>query len=295
MSDPGFQAPNPFESSSSPQNAPQHPSSQSPFTGGSWGRTALLIVVAVVTVGAGLNTIMGEKHEASSTEVYYSSAPESSADGYSSDDYTIEASDTAGFSTYHDHVFGYALDYPSDWTVDPAFDGTMFLSPYEDAADYLTENVIVATEDVSYVPGLTLEEYMEAALPYLVEDPSYTYQYEGYQPLGDYDGMYVVGSYDMGYGDTAGVLTLFTISSDMVYLFNYTFESPEKDMYVPIVDHMIESFDLVGSSAGMTAERDQDSVYIPEEDYGFISVLNLGSDRNQPALGEGVARLTQAL
>lgn len=209
-------------------------------------------------------------------EIYYGS---SETDFYNSTsstgDYDTFASDVVGFNTFVDYYYAYQIDYPEDWYLEPAYDYTSFVSPSDGVQDTLYENFNIGVEDVSYWLSLTLEDYADASISQMAYDIAYTYQAMGYQSLGGYDGMYILGTYEIE-GIIAGVATFFTLSGGNAYVVTYMYELPEKSNYREIMTHVLVSFELISNESARSKKEVAEHAE-SDENLGFVSLLHLGA------------------
>lgn len=191
---------------------------------------------------------------------------------YDPSDYSTAPSDVDGFMTFSDYYWGFELDYPEDWAIEPSMFGTFFTSPYENSKDTLLENASIAIEDLSQYPGITLQDYAIASLNYLDGDSAYSFVEQGESSFGEYEGWFLLGTYNAG-EEEAGVRSLFTLRENRAYIFTYMYELPEKAQYQSLVESMIESFGLIPGKAEVEGGDIQENSN--QGDYGFTSLFHL--------------------
>lgn len=191
---------------------------------------------------------------------------------YDPSDYSTAPSTIDGFMTFSDYYWGFELDYPEDWTFEPAMSGTFFSSPYENDEDTLIENASIAVENLSQYPEITLQDYAVASLNYLNGDPAYSFVDQGESSFGQYEGWTLFGKYRLG-SQEAGVRSVFTIQGNAAYIFTYMYEIPEKEQYQSLIRSMMDRFILI------PGEVESEEKNIPENSnqgaYGFTSLFHL--------------------
>ena len=275
------------QSSSEVPNAsysgPSYSNGNNSGVGNSWKRNALIGAFVFAFLGGAINYFVSPSSESdvdyySSSDEYYDYYEAYDSYSFTSDDYSLDYSEAYGYLTFVDYQYGFKLDFPEDWDLFPAYDVTLFSSQYEDYEDYLLENVAIAVEDVSYYEQITLQDYADASLGYLVNDPEYSYIGQGEATLGAYEGMYINGVYEFSDGSIVGYVTFFTIQEGAAYVLGYMYEYPEKALYFDLIDHMVDSFELVEPiEANVSADDFSDFSMIPAEEFGFTSLLHLGN------------------
>lgn len=263
---------------------PTSSTTPSPFhgEGGSWKRSVLFGVVGVVVVGGAVSALTRTSSGESPLSLSEGVAPSYgfSDDLYGASETTVEdfevvASAQAGYSTFMDYYYGYSIDFPEGWSLDPSYDFTSFSSDYESYDDYLIENFNIGIEDLSAYPSMTLEEYGVSAKANLAEDPYYTYVSEGSQAMGLYEGLYFEGLYEIGSGEQAGVKSYVTVQNAQAYVLTYMYELPEKEQYASIMAEVLASFELFDVDGVWEESEDAAESEQAGEDFGFASLLHL--------------------
>jgi len=189
---------------------------------------------------------------------------------YDFSDYSTVSSTVDGWMIFSDYYWGFTLDYPEDWVIEPSMSGTFFTSPYENSKDVLLENASIAIEDLSSYPDITLQEYAVGSLNYLNGDSAYSFVEQGESFFGEYAGWFLLGTYNVNEKE-AGVRSLFILRENRAYIFTYMYELPEKESYQLLMESMVESFVLIPGRA--QEEKVQDK-FTPG-DYGFTSLFHL--------------------
>ncbi|MBT5015860.1 hypothetical protein HOM98_00065 [Candidatus Peregrinibacteria bacterium] len=163
------------------------------------------------------------------------------------DSYLLEESGTTGFSHFSDLEYFFETDYPTAWEVDvdDSIVAATFLSPYEDALDYFSENVNITTEDVSWYGDLTLDEYRDSSLGQIeLALPGYEVVDTGDTYLGSDEAQYILGKYAMGDFDTRILSTFALDDYGTAYVVTYTYEADKVDLYQTEIDHMLRTFEI---------------------------------------------------
>jgi eukaryotic-like serine/threonine-protein kinase len=150
------------------------------------------------------------------------------------------------FIKYENIQEGFAMIYPSTWTLTEGAEGTaaMFLSPKENDLDYFKENVNIIIQDLKEKP-MMLEEYskiaihqvkvvfeqnvevLESAPTYFAGQPAHKFVYIGKGPEAELK-----------------LLHIWTIKNRKAYQLTYTALSSKFDQYFGKVNRMIKSFKI---------------------------------------------------
>lgn len=190
---------------------------------------------------------------------------------YDSSDYATASAETHGFITFSDYYWGFELNYPENWTLEPSMSGTFFTSPYENTEDVLLENASLAVENLFQHSDITLHDYAIASLNYLNRDPAYSFVEQGEVAFGGYEGWYLLGIYDVN-GQKAGVRSLFTLQKNRAYIFTYMYEMPGESYERALIESMIGSFVLIPGEADM--EENDVNENVNQGAYGFTSLFH---------------------
>lgn len=174
----------------------------------------------------------------------------------------------AGFQTYQNSTFGFKMKYPANWNVaefdydpsDPITDIVTFTSPFENRADKFVEHLIVSSETI-LDPSMTAEKYANETINYYQD----YYQTDVKLMVKNTTNVNISGknypvftliySEDV-YDDENNRL----INMEKGYLVDgraYVFHYPRNNQvtypeYLPIINQMIDSFELINSSSVRT-------------------------------------------
>ncbi|MGC1134916.1 MAG: tetratricopeptide repeat protein, partial [Nitrososphaeraceae archaeon] len=172
----------------------------------------------------------------------------------------IDAQSTK-FLTYDNPVYGFKMQYPSDWTLEEGFLGGVigFESPQESAFDVL-ENLIVSVEDLPF-QNMSLEEYVNSDINTarqslsefkLIESTPTTF---AGQPA-----IKVVFIAITTTLTTEGLapeeiklMSVYTKFNDKAYIISYNSEPSKYSIYLPIIQKMIDSFEIMTNNTSIIA------------------------------------------
>jgi hypothetical protein len=146
-----------------------------------------------------------------------------------------------GWLNYSDSELGFSIKYPDNWVQESNSNIVVFLSPKKNVMDLFQENVNVISQDLSKQP-MTMEQYTELTKRQVVDN----FGESAIISLGDVRITRELAKefvYNMNYqGMKLRVKQYWIIKNKMVYLFTYTAESEQYDLYENVAMEMIESF-----------------------------------------------------
>ena len=149
-------------------------------------------------------------------------------------------------SLYENNEYGFKVNYPELWSQQNRDDlfamGVVFFSPAEDDSDKFKERVSVLVENLS--EGVSLDEYTTESIEEIkrLSDP-YVREPEEIE-LGDNEGRKVVYTGEEG-GSTVQRMQTWSVKGDKAYVITYTASIGSYNEYLPAVQEMIESFEIV--------------------------------------------------
>ena len=150
------------------------------------------------------------------------------------------------FLSYQDQDLNLAINYPEDWQQRQINDflvpGVMFRSPLEDDKDLFQDNVSISIESLS--EQSTLQSYTAESIaqikqldPFVVANPEKTY-------LGKHEGRKVTYVSKNRRGLSLTRTQVWTVSDGKAYILTYTAQPGRHQNLMPIVEKMIESFQI---------------------------------------------------
>jgi hypothetical protein len=154
-----------------------------------------------------------------------------------------------GFSVYENSSYGFKMQYPKDWTKEEGSNNTIvtFKSP-QGKNDKFIENVNLVNEDVSQVPGISLDAYEQAAVK-IIKESSELKDFKQVESksmtLSGLPGKSV--AYTSLYAPNGLKLytrQYFTIKDKMVYIITYTASQDDPSAFMDVVQKMVGSFQL---------------------------------------------------
>lgn len=162
------------------------------------------------------------------------------------------------FLTYENAVAGISLEYPSDWTPiesnisdDPTFI-VGFVSPPTRAGDQFAETFAINIETVP--EDLTLQEYTE------IGNQTIRTIFPGAEILTSRDDMTLSGepanvvtyTATLENGTSGQITQVWTVTGGKAYVLTYRAESNEYEIFTPVVDRMIGSFQIISQPAAVS-------------------------------------------
>ena len=160
------------------------------------------------------------------------------------------SSNSINFSTYENPIFGVRILYPANWDKQEnssssndnstLIDLVAFSPPFKNNSD-IVGKLIVQVDNISDIKPITLAKYANDTVSDLRQDfkvsqsnatlagnPAYKFVYTGLEASVDLKAMMVM-----------------TIKGDRAYIISYTAEPEKYSYYLPTVQKMIDSFEIL--------------------------------------------------
>ena len=160
-----------------------------------------------------------------------------------------QSKNSSNFSTYENPIFGIKILYPSNWDKQEnssssnnstLYDIVTFSPPLKNSSSIIGK-VAIKVDNISDIKPTTLANYTDAIISDLKQDfrvtesnttlagnPAYKILYTGLEESVDLQAMLVMA-----------------IKGDRVYLISYTAEPEKYSYYLPTVQKMIDSFEIL--------------------------------------------------
>jgi len=160
-----------------------------------------------------------------------------------------QSKNSSNFSTYENPIFGIKILYPSNWDKQEnssssnnstLYDIVTFSPPLKNSSSIIGK-VAIKVDNISDIKPTTLANYTDAIISDLKQDfrvtesnatlagnPAYKVVYTGLEESVDLQAMLVMA-----------------IKGDRVYLISYTAEPEKYSYYLPTVQKMIDSFEIL--------------------------------------------------
>jgi hypothetical protein len=150
------------------------------------------------------------------------------------------------FDTYENPNLGFSLEYPADWAKEETLS---FISPPTSpnetlsASNVAPESIVVTTEVL--FSNITLDEYSESAIGLLENQFSNFTLIDSFETtLSGYPAHQIEYTYTLE-GSNLKNMQIWTIAdNNVVYAFTYGGIIEEFDSSLPVIENMIESFQL---------------------------------------------------
>ena len=145
---------------------------------------------------------------------------------------------------------GIHIDYPANWVKQeqnaPAGFILLFCSPRADYRDEFSENLNLVIEPLA--PGISLDQYFRGTMAGFAQTPLRFIEEGAPATLGGYPAYRVMMTGPlqtaMGAPLSGKYLQLITVYNSRGYVLTYTAEMQKYDAYLPLVEHMIGSFEI---------------------------------------------------
>jgi len=160
-----------------------------------------------------------------------------------------QSKNSSNFSTYENPIFGIKILYPSNWDKQEnssssnnstLYDIVTFSPPFKNSSDIIGK-LAVKIDNISDIKPTTLADYADAIISDLKQDfrvtesnttlagnPAYKILYTGLEESVDLQAMLVMA-----------------IKGDRAYIISYTAEPENFSYYLPTVQKMIDSFEIL--------------------------------------------------
>jgi hypothetical protein len=165
-------------------------------------------------------------------------------------DQSKNSSNSINFLTYENLIFGIKILYPANWDKQEntsssndnstLIDVVAFSTPFKNNSD-IVGKLIVQVDNISDIQPITLAKYANDTVSDLRQDfkvsqsnatlagnPAYKFVYTGLEASVDLKAMMVL-----------------TIKGDRAYIISYTAEPEKYSYYLPTVQKMIDSFEIL--------------------------------------------------
>ena len=165
-------------------------------------------------------------------------------------EHSKNSSNSINFSTYENPIFGIKILYPANWDKQEnssssndnstLIDLVAFSPPFKNNSD-IVGKLIVQVDNISNIKPITLANYANNTISDLRQDfrvsesnatlagnPAYKIVYTGLEASIDLKAMMVM-----------------TIKGDRAYIISYTAEPEKYSYYLPTVQKMIDSFEIL--------------------------------------------------
>jgi len=165
-------------------------------------------------------------------------------------EHTNNSSNSTNFLTYENPIFGIKMLYPTDWvklenTSSPNKNSTLIdlvtFDPQSNTSSDIPGKLVVKVDNISDIKPITVSEYSNQIISDLRQDfkvaestttlaglPAYEFVYTGAEESVDLKAMVVL-----------------TIKGDRAYIISYTAEPEVFQSYLPKVQKMIDSFEIL--------------------------------------------------
>jgi tetratricopeptide (TPR) repeat protein len=179
------------------------------------------------------------------------------------------AEGAADFLTYDNATYGITIQYPSNWIVettdypdDPLTQIVTFFSPLESRIDTFQERLWIAQEQQSFSEDFDLAQYAEQIVSNynstLIDFSLDEIDTETAR-LGNNEGpaYRMVYTYAVEFVDSPGVtvdlksMEIGTVIGDKLYIVEYDADIARYDQYLPIIEEMIRSMQLISIDTGV--------------------------------------------
>ena len=149
-------------------------------------------------------------------------------------------------SSYENADYGFEVEYPEVWSRQNRDDffatGVTFLSPLEDDSDEFKEQVSILVEDLP--SDVSLEQYTEESIAEIkkLSDPNVGDAQT--VDLGENEGRQIIYIGEVN-NNTVQRMQTWSIKDNRAYILTYTARPNSYNTYLPTVEKMIESFNII--------------------------------------------------
>ena len=149
-------------------------------------------------------------------------------------------------SSYESQSEGFRIDYPQDWSKQERNDffatGVIFFSPLVDDADRFKEKVSLLVENIPN--NMSLEAYTDQSLAEIrkLSDPDIKKAQK--ITLGSNEARQIVYRGEEN-GQPVRRMQVWSVKGDRAYVLTYTATPQDYDLYLPMVEKTIESFETI--------------------------------------------------
>ena len=147
------------------------------------------------------------------------------------------------WKTYTDQTNGFAISYPSDWSVaKPAVNVIAIMSPRENPSDTFSENVNIVI-DKSNARLLSLDEYVDLSLKELEKDAYFKLVQKGEAAISGEKAIFLVST---GAGEGKGKSKQYIFGNNSSkYIATYTAPKDNYNKFLKQADEIVNSIKLI--------------------------------------------------
>ncbi|MGC1135831.1 MAG: hypothetical protein WA941_23605 [Nitrososphaeraceae archaeon] len=188
----------------------------------------------------------------------------------------ITAAYATNFLTYEDPDYGWKIQYPSDWQTEEekeegegGSNSVSFVSPIESTSDRYPETLIVSVYPFSQ--NLSLDEFSGQTFSVIASRTDFTLIQSDRTTIGDNNNsaqIFVYTYSDPIMGQTEA-MNIETISGEKAYVIEYYAKPETYSQYLPIVQKMINSFELISNNNNNNTDN------------SLLSITNLTQQQQQ--------------
>ena len=181
--------------------------------------------------------------------VHYYNYQQSNAQTINTSSEDIARITTAGYLTYKNSMYGFEIQYPSNWEKidfgqaieeDDRHIVVTFLSPPEDALDIFREYLVIQVGKLMF--NRSLEQYVDTQINSLRDSlPDFRIVESNSTTVADNRAHTIVYTFKVG-EDEYKVTEFWTIKGDNIYYLKYSTESEKSDNQGSTIRQMIDSF-----------------------------------------------------
>jgi DNA-binding beta-propeller fold protein YncE len=180
--------------------------------------------------------------------------PSTLQDGSQQGNQSVEVQSNGVFLSYENFDFGIKIDFSSDWEIDEndsnpdnrITDIARFQSPIEITSDKFPENLLIAVEDLPFL-NETLDGYFQKNINSRIDNSKDFKLIESNRNsiLAGYPAYNLVYASTIEDGTNLKVMEIGTIISNKAYFIEYFAEAEKYDTYLPTIQKMIDSFEII--------------------------------------------------
>lgn len=184
--------------------------------------------------------------------VHYYNYQQSTAQTINTSSEDIARITTAGYLTYKNSMYGFEIQYPSNWekidfgqTIeeDDRHIVVTFLSPPEDALDIFREYLVIQVGEVMF--NRSLEQYVDTQINSLRDSlPDFGIVESNATTVASNRAHIIVYTFKVG-EDEYKVTEFWIIKGDKLYYLKYSTESEKSDNHGSTIRKMIDSFRII--------------------------------------------------
>lgn len=163
------------------------------------------------------------------------------------------------YSSYANPQDKFSIQYPSDWSVEQGGRAGViatFSSPLESRFDTFAENFIIGVENLT--AGASLDNYSRSVVALLEsQPPGPEFNLTGSPISTTFGGLpaqkvgfRLTAPNEQGHGSEAALqgVQIWAIDNDTAYVLSFTAEQSTFSRYLPVIDHIVDSFRITGAA-----------------------------------------------